>query len=181
MTHHEKEYLFSDLLRLSKCQRLQELLLALKTRFARPSPQPLRKGHRVGLCGRSISREKLRLQNEGRIHGPGDAGGAQPDRYTRVNGPQKRSELSVKNSARTSRPVLNVACCCDSRAPLLADISCSPACRSATSCALRRDKRCAGPSGRLAGAFRARGTPERRFDADDFRRPRHGVANWCRR
>ena len=31
----------SDLLRLSKRQRLQELLLALKTRLARPSPQPL--------------------------------------------------------------------------------------------------------------------------------------------
>ena len=40
---HEKNILSSDLLRLSKRQRLQELLLALKTRLARPSPQPLNK------------------------------------------------------------------------------------------------------------------------------------------
>ena len=36
-----KNILSSDLLRLSKRQRLQELLLALKTWLARPSPQPL--------------------------------------------------------------------------------------------------------------------------------------------
>ena len=38
---HVKSVLSSDLLRLSKRQLLQELLLALKTRLARPSPQPL--------------------------------------------------------------------------------------------------------------------------------------------
>ena len=40
-----KNILSSDLLRLSKRQRLQELLLALKTRLARPSPQPLNFGY----------------------------------------------------------------------------------------------------------------------------------------
>ena len=37
----QKEYASSYLLRLSNRQRLQELLLALKTALARPSPQPL--------------------------------------------------------------------------------------------------------------------------------------------
>ena len=41
MRPREKNILSSHLLRRSKRQRLQELLLALKTALARPSPQPL--------------------------------------------------------------------------------------------------------------------------------------------
>ena len=64
MTHHEKEYSFSDLLRLTKRQRLQELLLALKTRLARPSPQPLT--HTVGVH----PHVRARVFSEPSLYGP---------------------------------------------------------------------------------------------------------------
>jgi len=86
---HEKNILSSGLLRLSERQRLQELLLALKTRLARPSPQPLRVGSPRHVGARSRRRRLLF---------------SQCDSAPRDSGDPSKSALRAGRSGRVSSP-----------------------------------------------------------------------------